>query len=410
MNNVDTLNHNSIPMLFGFLALVLILARFAGKIAMKIGLPSVLGELILGILLGALPKFGASFQHNPALIFMTELGALLLLFEVGLQSSFSELKRVGPVASRVALVGIFAPLVLGMLVSSFFGATSSLSGHMFIGSILAATSVGITARVLRDLGQSQSPEAKVILAAAIFDDILGLILLAIVTAIVNVGNGGELSFFSISLIFIKSFLFIFLALALGRWLVPILFGIAARFLDKGALLTTAFGLCLFFSMLAHLFGLAPIIGAFFAGLVIQPHHFASFQQSETILEEQLEPVSTLFIPLFFVFTGMKVDLSVFTSPNSLKLGIILSIAAIIGKVLAGAAASKNTKRLLIGVGMVPRGEVGLIFASVGISLTLHGEPLLSPAVFGAIIIMVTITSIIAPIWLEFLLRKGRAQK
>jgi Kef-type K+ transport system membrane component KefB len=248
------------------------------------------------------------------------------------------------------------------------------------------------------------------LAAAIFDDILGLVLLTVVTALVHAADGEVnrgFDFLTILIIVGKSFMFIGLALALGRWGVPLLFRAAAKYLDRGSLLTAAFGVCLAYSMLAELFGLAPIIGAFFAGLVIQPHHISIFQKArEGLLEDQLEPLSTVFVPLFFVFNGMKIDLSAFIDPRIFLLVFLLSAAAIGGKVLAGAAAGRSVNRWVVGVGMVPRGEVELIFASVGISLTLHGEPLLSPMVFGAVIAMVTITSLVSPIWLSYLLKKN----
>jgi Kef-type K+ transport system membrane component KefB len=392
--------------LFSALALILVLARLAGKGAQKIGLPSVIGELILGMLLGAFPMFGPTFHQHPVLTFMVELGALILLFEVGLESTFGELRRVGATASRVALVGIMAPLILGAGVSFLLDATASLAGHIFIGATLAATSVGITARVLRDLGQSQSPEAKVILAAAVFDDILGLVLLALVSALVQSTGGSELSFLSIALLLGKAVLFVLLTAVIGKWFIPPIFRIASYLFGKGGQLTITLSLCLALSGLAHFFGLAPIIGAFFAGLLLQPFHFEVFRPlAERPIEDQLEPLSTIFIPLFFVATGMKVDLSVFLDFDIFKLGILISLAAILGKVVSGWAADRHTNRWVIGVGMIPRGEVGIIFAALGASLTLQGKPLFSPKVFGAMIMMVTITSIISPVWLGYLLKR-----
>jgi Kef-type K+ transport system membrane component KefB len=407
-----------IPRLFGALALILVLARVVGKGAEKAGVPSVLGELLLGVLLGIFPGFGVGFYSHPAIHFMMELGAILLLFEVGLESSFAELKQVGLVAGRVALVGVLVPVLLGVVVSELLQASSFFGGHLFIGATLAATSVGITARVLRDLGQSRSLEARVILAAAVFDDILGLVLLAWVSALIQRGaagtNDGGAGWSTGVLLLFKSLLFIALVVSAGSWLVPRLFRASERFLGRGAVLITAFSWCLALSFLAHSFGLAPIIGAFFAGLVIPPRSLAVIASAgedaafpQVMLEDQLGPISSVFVPLFFVIIGMKVQLSALADSRIVVLGLLLSIAAIAGKLVSGWVAGRDCRKIVVGVGMIPRGEVGLIFASLGMSLTWRGQPLFSPLVFGAIVAMVTVTSVVAPVWLGYLLRKAK---
>jgi Kef-type K+ transport system membrane component KefB len=409
---MNAMGHDaSIPTLFGLLALILFLARIAGRGAKKLGVPSVLGELVLGILLGVVPGLGAEFYSQSAIHFMMELGAILLLFEVGLESSFAELRQVGFVAGRVALVGVLVPVILGVAVSRALHASSDFVGHLFIGATLAATSVGITARVLRDLGQSQSHEAKVILGAAVFDDILGLVLLAWVSALVggaNIRGAGYNGMATGLYLLFKSGLFIVATIGIGRWIVPPLFEASARLLGRSSLLLMALSFCLGMSFLAHSFGLAPIIGAFFAGLVISPRQLVvGSPESSLTLEDQFGPLSSVFVPLFFVVTGMKVNLAVLADSRIFVFGVLLSLAAVFGKLVSGWVADRRCRKVVVGVGMIPRGEVGLIFASLGMSLSLQGQPLLSPLVFGAIVAMVTVTSVVAPIWLGYLLRKTK---
>lgn len=395
----------SMDFLFVAIAVILVAARLAGEVAQKIGLPSVVGESLLGMLLGLFPFFGSAFQEQPIIQFISELGAILLLFEVGLGSTFSELRKVSGSGGRVAVIGMLAPLAIGVGMSLAFGAATTTLGHLFIGAALTATSVGLTARTLRDLGQSQSLEAKIILAASVFDDILGLLLLAVLSALAESG-GQDVSMAMLGIISAKALVFILFSAAVGKWVVPPLFRAAARFAGRGAQITFTLGLCFLFSGISHLFGLSPILGAFLAGLLLQPLHFEAFKAfSETPVEDQLEPLSTIFIPFFFVAVGMKVDLPSLMHPNTIVLGVFITLAAIVGKVVCGITAGPGADRMIVGVGMIPRGEVGIIFASMGTSIAIDGQPLISMPVFGSIIFMVMATSIISPIWLEYLIRR-----
>jgi Kef-type K+ transport system membrane component KefB len=265
--------------------------------------------------------------------------------------------------------------------------------------------VGLTARVLRDLGQSHSREAKIILGAAVIDDILGLVLLALVSALAKTSLA-SFSFFSILWTFLKATAFLLLAVGLGEYLLPRLFRWTAGILGQGAVLTTGLATCLAYSWAAHMFGLAPAVGAFFAGLMIQPETYAPVRApTEGHLESHLESMSLIFVPLFFVLTGMKVDVSALTGGTSILFALVLTAVAVIGKVAAGIGAGKESRRLMVGVGMVPRGEVGLIFAALGAGMIVNERPLLSPAAFASVVMAVAATSIVAPVWLGFLLRR-----
>jgi Kef-type K+ transport system membrane component KefB len=266
-----------------------------------------------------------------------------------------------------------------------------------LGATLTATSIGITARVLRDLGFEKNVESKIIMAAAVFDDILGLLLLSFVTALVQTAHSGEISWLNLSIILLKTNIFIMVSWAVGTVLVPKVFKYFQKVLDPGSVFLCGLGLCFGFSLLAHVLGLAPILGAYFAGLMIET------KELEDLMEKHLNPLAIIFVPLFFVMMGAKVDLSVLSDFKVIQLGVVLTVVAVLGKVLSGYVVSKKLNRLVIGVGMVPRGEVGLIFAAMGVSPLLGPEPVFSPMVFGAIVFMVILTSIISPIWLGRLL-------
>jgi Kef-type K+ transport system membrane component KefB len=404
--------HNGIAQVFGGLALLIVAARVGGHVASRLRLPTVIGELAAGLLLGNMGLAALrALRMDPVLAACAEIGVLVLLFEVGLESNLAEIGRVGVPATLVAVVGVLLPLALGTGVSALFDASESLQGHLFVGATLAATSVGITARVLRDLGRTQSREARIILAAAVLDDVLGLVLLALVAAGVRAVEGAAaISPATIALLLVKSLGFVVGAVVLGRVLVPRIFAAAARLAGKGTLVTTALALCFAYGFAADRFGLAPAIGAFFAGLAIRPADYAALtQRGEGMLEEPLAPLAAVFVPLFFVLAGARVDLAVFGNLRVVGIAAVLTLVAIAGKLAAGAfAGRRGVNRWAVGVGMVPRGEVGLIFASVGAELTLHGRPMISPGMFGAIVVMVVVTSLLPPPLLARLMREPKA--
>ncbi|MCI0363360.1 MAG: cation:proton antiporter, partial [Phycisphaerales bacterium] len=314
----------------------------------------------------------------------------------------------------VAVAGVVAPFFLGWGVAAYFLPGESLLTHIFIGATLCATSVGITARVLKDMGKLQTREARIILGAAVIDDVLGLLILAVVAGAIKAAMAGSaLSTAGVMVIAVKAILFLVGAIAAGCYLVPHLFRRASRLETRGVLLALAVAFCFLLAWVASQVGLAPIVGAFAAGLVLDEAHFVLFRdRGEYRLDELLQPVSALLVPIFFVSMGLKVDLSAFARPELLGFATVLTLAAIIGKqVCSLAVIERPINRIAIGLGMIPRGEVGLIFAGIGATLTLPNlqgvsEPVIGSAAFGAVVIMVITTTLVTPPLLKWSLERA----
>jgi Kef-type K+ transport system membrane component KefB len=384
------------------LAVILVAAKLAGHVAARFGQPAVLGELAAGVLLGSVDLAGlnwfAPLEQEPTIQVLASLGVIILLFEVGLESTVRDMLKVGWPSLSVAVLGVVAPFVLGWGVGWLLLPDRSVYVHVFLGAVLTATSVGVTARVLQDLGKSQSREARIILGAAVIDDVLGLIILAVVGGLIAaVDAGGSLSSFEIAAILGKAVVFLFGALALGSYLSPRVFSIASQLHGRGILLTTALVFCFVLAYGASIIGLAPIVGAYAAGLILEDVHFRSFGTRHGELEELVQPISILFVPVFFVVTGMHVDLTAFARLDVLGLAAALTVAAIVGKQLCAVGAfGGSLNRLAVGIGMIPRGEVGLIFANIGLALRIGGQPVVDGAMFSAIVIMVMVTTMATP--------------
>ena len=395
------------------LALILVGAKLGGDLAVRIGQPSVLGELVFGVAIGNLSLFGFSgleFLKADSFIDMfARLGVLILLFEVGLESTVRQMLKVGLSSLLVAVLGVIAPFALGWAVGAWLLPGHSPFAHAFLGATLCATSVGITARVLKDLGTSQSREARVVLGAAVIDDVLGLVILAVVTgAIAAADRGGSVSTLEIGTLVAKAALFLFGSLALGTLMSPRLFAFASHLKPSGVLLALGLSLCFGLSWLADSIGLAPIVGAFAAGLILEDVHYQDFvDRGEHGLEELVHPISEFLVPVFFVLMGLKTDLSTFAQPGVLKLAAALTVAAILGKqVCAFGAIGAGFNRLAIGIGMIPRGEVGLIFANIGLALVLKGEPIIERSTFSAVVAMVIVTTMVTPPALKWAFNRG----
>ena len=398
------------------LAIMLGAAKLGGHLAVRASQPAVLGELVAGVVLGNLylagPGWFETFRSNAHIEVLAQLGVILLLFEVGLESTVRDMAQVGLSALLVAVVGVITPFALGWAVGAWLLPEHSPYAHAFIGATLTATSVGITARVLGDLGKSRTPEARIILGAAVIDDILGLVILAIVTGVVQGAERGvPLGLGSVVVILAKAAVFLAGALALGMIISPRLFQVASRLRGSGVLLTTALVFCFVLSYLASAVGLAMIVGAYAAGLILEHVHWRDFSaRGERGVEDVIQPVAGMLVPVFFVLMGMRVQLETFARVEVLGLAAALTLAAIVGKqVCAFGALGRGLDRLSIGIGMIPRGEVGLIFAGIGATLTLHGERIVDEGVFSAIVIMVIVTTMVTPPALKWSLSRGAAR-
>ena len=399
------------PVLFA-LAVVLPAAKIGGDVAARVGQPAVLGELLVGVLLGNLALLGLDTSHllaSPVVNVLASLGVILLLFEVGLESTVGDLLSVGFTSLFVALVGVAAPFALGWGVGAVLLPGASTNVHIFLGATLTATSVGITARVLKDLGRSQSPEGRILLGAAVIDDVLGLVILAIVAGLIQAeARGSALSWGEFALVLGKASGFLIGALVLGRVVSVRVFAAAARLRSTDVLLATALALCFGLAYAAGLVGLAPIVGAYAAGVILEPLHYRVLTEREDReLEDLIHPITCLLVPVFFVQMGSQVDLRSFLRPEVLSLAPILTLAAILGKqVCSLAVRDPGIDRLSIGIGMIPRGEVGLIFANVGRSLELHGKPVIDEGTFSAVVAMVIVTTMITPPVLRWSLQRS----
>ncbi|HET7470113.1 MAG TPA: cation:proton antiporter [Gemmatimonadales bacterium] len=386
------------------LAAILVAAKLLGELAERIGQPAVLGELVAGVLLGGsvlgiVPQGGAGGELVHVL---AELGVLLLLFEIGLETDLREMFRVGPASLAVAVVGVVVPFGLGYAYWAYVPhpawSADLTTSAIFVGATLTATSVGITARVLSDLHRMGTQEARVIIGAAVIDDVLGLVILSVVSGI---AAGAAVTVLGILRTLAVAVGFLVGAVLLGRYLMPKLFDLVVRMRARFVLLVFAVAFALALSGLAAVAGSALIIGAFAAGLIL-----SGTNQFDTI-EHEVRPVVAIFAPVFFVSVGASVNLRLLDPASPGARGTLLVAGALIligiaGKIVAGWAAPwVRMRRLVVGVGMVPRGEVGLIFADIG-----RRSGVLNDEVFGAVLLMVMVSTFVAPPALKALFGTG----
>jgi Kef-type K+ transport system membrane component KefB len=381
---------------------MLLVGKFAGEAFERIRQPAVMGELLAGIVLGAgllnvIPTAPGD-PLTPVFRLLAQIGVVVLLFEIGLETDLKAMLRDGPAAGAVALVGVAIPFVLGFV---YWRSTASdpLATAVFVGAALTATSVGITARVLKDLRVLESLEARLILGAAVIDDVLGLVILGVVSAL---ATGAAFTLPGVLRVLGVAVVFLFLALWIGLRLAPRLFGLVERMRVRGVLLVSAFAFLLLLCVVAERVGTALIIGAFAAGLIL------SETNQVRVIEERIRPVADVFTPIFFLSIGAAVDLRVwnpFVAENHETLAIagVLFAIAVIGKVASGWAVPwRRFNRRAVGIGMAPRGEVGLIFAQIGL-----GAGILSNRLFSAILFVVVATTLVTPPLLKWALKGGR---
>lgn len=388
------------------LILIILGAKIGGELLSRLGQPPVLGELVVGVLLGNLNLFGFHLldplKDSVLLRVLADVGAILLLFEVGVESDLVQLLAVGWSSLVVATLGVVAPMGMGYFVSRYLIPEAGWLTHLFVGGTLTATSVGITARVLKDLKKSNTAEARIILGAAVADDVIGLVVLAVISGLTTAAISGTgasgISWGATLWIVLKACLFLVLAVIIGRFWSQRAFTLAARLRISGALLALAVCFCFAVAAAAGYCGLAPIVGAFAAGVVLEEVHYKPFlERGERTIQELLFPLTTLVVPVFFVLMGIRVDLRSFESPTVLGFAAAITFVAILGKQVCGLGVwQPGIDRIVIGVGMIPRGEVGLIFAGLGSSLMLRGQPVLPRAAFSALILMVMLTTFVTP--------------
>lgn len=384
------------------IVIILISARVVGELAAYFLIPSVVGELIAGIIIG--PSILGLIEISNPIHLLAQIGIVLLLFEVGIETDIGKLSSAGAKALVVAIGGVVLPLSLGFLLS-FYLFHFSLITSLFIACTLTATSIGITLRVLRDLKKNNTHESQIIIGAAVLDDIIGIVLLAM---LYEFSISGEVNLWRTG----KVLSFIALFFLLAPLFAKVISQIIKRWEEKsdipGLLPTMIVSLILFFAWAAHSLGAPELLGGFAAGLALSRQFFFPFgsflKESKEFshrVELQMRPIVHLFTPIFFVAIGLSLDLRNVDWRSSLvwELGGMLIFVAIIGKLLSAFLLKGESplKKLIIGAAMVPRGEVGLIFANVG-----HSAGVLRDDIYAVTILVVTITTLIAPFALRWL--------
>jgi Kef-type K+ transport system membrane component KefB len=372
------------------LFIVFVAAQIGAEIAQRLKMPAVVGEITAGCIVGS--SVLGWVRLNEPLEALSEIGAVLLLFSVGLETRVADLKRVGGVAVLVGVAGVIFPFLLGITWARFSGFDTPKS--LFVASAFVATSAGITARVLQELNVLGRKESRIIMGAAVIDDILAMLLLGVVTAI---QSGGEIHLFRLVLVLVQALAFVAVIALVGTRLMRASSSFLEAPLNPHSPLTISLAICLGLAAAASFFGLAAIIGAFLAGMI------AAETKQRQSLEKQLQPINALLVPFFFVVTGSKVELKEIASKSALVTLALVTLIAIAGKLIACWFAALSVGRksaLVVGVGMVPRGEVGIIVASLG-----QRVGVLSGATFAIIVAMSLITSMITPPVLKKLLAK-----
>ena len=362
-------------------------ARLFGELAARVGQSAVLGELLAGVLVGS--SVLGWVEPTQTLKLMGDIGVMLLLFEIGLESDLPAFLKAGRSAAAVAVIGVVMPFVSGYGVALALGLTPLQA--VFIGATLTATSVAVSARTLDSLGRLKSPEGNIILGAAVLDDILGLVILSVVVGFVRTGSASWLAAGQAAGL---ATAFLIGAVLLGSRYAHWFGSVVNRMQHRGSVIVSAVTFALAMGYAGTLVHLAPLIGAFAAGLIL------SKTEHQAHIEDTIKPVGDIFVPIFFVLIGAAVDLQYLNPFNSQNWPILLlagglTVVAVLGKLVSGLGAGGTTNRWAVGIGMLPRGEVGLIFAGVGLS-----SAVISTAEYGAILLVVTLTTVLAPLLLK----------
>ncbi|MBD2260421.1 cation:proton antiporter [Pseudanabaena sp. FACHB-2040] len=401
------------------LVVIYLAAKLGGEICARINLPPVLGELLAGVIVGVsalhlvvfpegsgetssllMKLVGMTSSLDPeSLLFvfrgesevisvLAELGVVILLFEIGLESDLKELIRVGPQAAVVAVIGVVVPFAAGTAgLIGIFGVSTIPA--VFAGAALTATSIGITAKVLAELQRLSSREGQIIIGAAVLDDVLGIIVLAVVASLAKTG---EIQILNVVYLIVSAAVFLVGSILLGRLLSPYFVAVVDQLRTRGQVIISSLIFAFVLSYVAAAIHLEAILGAFAAGLILAE----TSKRKE--LEEQISPIADMLVPIFFITVGARTDISVLNpldpaNREGLVIASFLVVVAIVGKVVTGFAVfgQPGINRLAIGIGMIPRGEVGLVFAGVG-----SASGVLSESLDAAIIVMVILTTFLAP--------------
>ena len=385
-------------------ALILISARVAAEVATHFGAPSVIGELTAGIILG--PSVLGWIEPTEVIRLMAEIGIILLLFEVGLETDLGRLARAGKKSVVVAFGGFVAPFILGYATSRYLFDTSPLVA-MFIGGTLTATSIGITVRILRDVGRQTSREGQIVLGAAVIDDLLGVLLLAVLYELSRTGNLGLANLGKLVL-FIGIFFFV---APVAAKLISYIVGHHHKVTQlPGLIATSIVSLVLLFAWFAHAIGAPEIIGGFAAGLALSRRFFLPFgaalardQAFGEEVERDMKPIIQLFTPVFFVTVGLQLDLREVDWASSFiwLFSFTVGFVAIIGKIAGGYLMRGEhwLMRSAVGMAMVPRGEVGLIFAELG-----RAAGIFDAAMYAAVVLVIAYTTLFSPFWIKLFYR------
>ena len=380
------------------IAIILVAAKFGAELMRRINQPAVIGELAAGIIigyygLGLLPHF----ESGDVVSTLAEIGVVLLLFEVGLETNLEEFVELGSTSILVALIGVVAPFAVGFgsIYALGLGGVNQFEVALFVGAAMTATSVGITARVFGDLGALKSREAKTIIGAAVIDDILGLLILTVVAGLL--GSTGDFQIIDLAIISGKAIGFLAVTVIVGRKLSPIIFNFFVKIPSPGTFVTGSFIFAMLLGAAAHYVGLHPIVGAFAGGVV------AAESKMTHRIREEMKPLNFLLVPIFFVYIGSEVNIQTLASLDIFLYGMAVSALAMIGKFVSGLGAlGKGMNTSIIGIGMAPRGEVGLIFVAVAASTL---SAVINEEIISIIIWMVISTTIVAPILLNRILQK-----
>ncbi len=380
--------------------IILVSARLLGEIAAALGAPTVIGELLAGIIIG--PSLFGWVEVNDVILILAEIGVILLLFEVGLDTDFNKLMATGNQSVVVALGGFIAPMLAGYAAAYYLFDLSSIVS-LFIGGALTATSIGITVRTLTDLKRNNSVEGQITLGAAVLDDVLGVILLAL---LYEFSVTGEVNWVNTAKVLAYVSVFFMLAPVLAKLMSNVISRLDERIDNPGLIPVTIISLVLFFAWLAHWFGAPELLGGFAAGIALSRRFFLPFgvaavQTSEAFshkIESQMRPIVQVFTPFFFVTVGLSLDLrtvdwgSAFFWWFSLAMLLIAIVTKFAGALLVN---EPLPRRLVIGMAMTPRGEVGLIFAGLGVSANVFNND-----IYTAMIMVIAYTTILSPFWIK----------